>query len=514
MNWQKIGVLVAFLLVLGVPLTFKPRAERVPADVPRVVIITPHNEQIRHEFSVAFREWHEAQYGSPAAIEWISIGGTSEIRKMLESMFVKALASGQLRPDANAPGVREDGLDTSVGSMAYDLMFGGGSYDHSVLSRPIEATGPGGETVAITISRPMDFEQSQLDAWFGDNVIGSGVLYDPDQYWIGTALSSFGIVYNRDVLAKLEVPAPNSWSGMLDPRLAGWVALADPRQSGSVTTTYDSILSNYGWERGWRMLREMSANTRYFSNSSSKVPLDVSRGEAAMGVAIDFYGRYQSQAVRRPGEAPDESRVGYIDPAGAVYIDADPVSMLRGGPSPDLARRFVEFTLTEKAQSLWQFPVAAGVADLGPERFELRRMPSRRVMYEKYGDRFVDDLDPFNKAMTASTGRWRSAISPMMSAFSIDIHHDQAAAWRALNDARGRVSDETMAEMERLFYAMPTHVTPDGERLLFDEANYDAIRADWKRAQREGAWDEIRIAYTKFFRDNYRKIVRLSEQAS
>jgi ABC-type Fe3+ transport system substrate-binding protein len=41
---------------------------------------------------------------------------------------------------------------------------------------------------------------------------------------------------------------------------------------------------------------------------------------------------------------------------GRTYVDADPISVLRGGPNPDLARRFIEFTLTEEAQALWQFP--------------------------------------------------------------------------------------------------------------------------------------------------------------
>ncbi len=46
---------------------------------------------------------------------------------------------------------------------------------------------------------------------------------------------------------------------MADPKLMGWVALADPRQSRSISTTLDAIKSSLGWEKGWRLLREVSA---------------------------------------------------------------------------------------------------------------------------------------------------------------------------------------------------------------------------------------------------------------
>lgn len=508
----KLAVFGALLLLLGVPLALRRAPERVPEGGLRLVIITPHNEQIRSEFGRAFNEWHREKFGEPVVIDWRNPGGTSEIRRVLESQYVDAVARGRLRPDGTlAPGAEP---------LPYDLFFGGGTYEHAQTKSGVTATPPGADKpVRVPLSTPAGFEQGRLDEWFGENRIGPDKLYDPEQYWIGTALSGFGIMFNRDVLRALGVDEPDSFSDMTDPRLEGWIALADPRASGSVATLYDSILNTYGWERGWRTLRAMSANARYLANSSSKVPIDVSNGEAAMGVAIDFYGRYQAQAVMRPGETAATSRVGYVDPPGEVFIDADPISLLAGGPSPVLARRFIEFTLTEKAQSLWQFPshesLGGAPADgLGPARFELRRMPVRRLMYERYADRMVDRVQPFDAASPTPSRGWRSAVSPMMSAFSTDIHHDQAAAWRAMHRAReSGASPETLAEMDRLFYAMPSHTMPDGSVLEFNEQNYRAIRNEWRDAGKDGrpSWDAMRLGYTLFFRDNYRQIVELAE---
>jgi spermidine/putrescine-binding protein len=331
------------------------------------------------------------------------------------------------------------------------------------------------------------------------------------------ALSAFGIVYNRDVFERLGLPEPKTFEDLTDPRLAGWVALADPRQSGSIATSFDSILSNQGWDKGWRTLREMCANTRYFTNSSTKPPIDVSAGEAAAGLAIDFYGRSQSQSVMRPGETAATSRVGYVDPTGVVYIDADPCSILRGAPHPDLARHFIEFCLTEEGQALWQFrkstthpdnPVGEDGKPMGPIEYELRRAPARRAMYEKYLPYFVDQSNPFQIASPVAPKGWRGAIGVMMGAFSIDIADEQRAAWAALNRAR-RDPDfprEKLAQMESLFYAWPDTTLPDGTVLPFTETNIKAILAAWKQP---GVMPDGRIGYTRFFLDHYRRVCAL-----
>lgn len=513
MNVPRLLVLLAFLAVLGVPLAFRPSGARLIEDpsAARVVIITPHNEQIRFEFKRAFERWHEEKYGERVVVDWRQPGGTGEIRKQLESIYRKAVATGQLIRSESGEWVPAPG----AAPMAFDLFFGGGSYEHDQAKRGVSARPPGAEKdEQVPISMPAGFSQEQLDAWFGENVIGALPLYDRDQFWLGNALSGFGIVYNRDVLSRLGLPEPTSWRDLTDARYSGWLALADPRSSGSVTTTYDSILNNYGWDEGWRILRAMSANARYFSNSSPKVPIDVSQGEAAAGVAIDFYGRYQNQAVMRPGETPETSRVGYIDPPGVVLIDPDPISLLRAGPNPTGARRFIEFLLSEQGQALWQFHKGASAQDesgapiAGPEKYELRRMPIRRVMYEKHRSRFVDTgIDPFAAASRTPSLGWRSAVAPLMAAFGIETHDDMRRAWEALNGLRASGRDPALAaELEALFHSFPHHTMKDGSKLPVSAENWSAIRADWRDAQSTGRWNRIRVEYAEYFRRVYRDI--------
>lgn len=290
MNIGRFMIFMLLVAVLGVPFALRPAQERSASgeNVPSVVIVTPHVPQIRREFTEAFDRWHQRKFGTPVRVDWRVPGGTSEIIKQLEGQYHAAAAMGLI--DFSEP--KDPKIAPNV--MSIDIMFGGGSYEHTRLKTGIKFKESGADKGERTIplSIPAGFTQQQLDDWYGVNKIGSGFLYDPDQYWMGTALSAFGIVYNEDMFRKVfpdrEQPFPQSFDDLADPKLIGLITLADPRQSGSVTTTFEAILNFYGWEKGWKLLREMCANTRSFTNSSPKTPLDVAQGEAAAGLTIDF----------------------------------------------------------------------------------------------------------------------------------------------------------------------------------------------------------------------------------
>ena len=553
----------AFLVIIGVPFVarqFTRDIDAAPTAEARensLIVVTPHIEQIRVEFGRAFAEWHKKKYGQEVMIDWRSPGGTSEILKLLEAQFAERISAGAIRPDGSC----------EKGTIDFDAMMGGGTFEHSRLRTGVSVASPSGEKdkdgkpvrVSVSMSVPPSpvFSQEELTAIFGENKVGAGQMYQDDrtaakpndwQHWIGTALSGFGIVYNRDVLKQLGIAGePKTFGDLRDFKYYGMIALADPRQSGSVATAYDSVLNEAaraavakakaegrpdaeglaaGWEVGWNTLRDLSANARYFSSSSTQPPMDVSQGDAAAALAIDFYGRGQQQAVLAPGQDAATGRVGYVDPAGAVYIDADPVSIIRGGPKPELARRFVEFCMTEQAQALWQFEPRRAAAttgstepgtrtsadmELGPQQSRLRRLPIRREMYAKYLDLFTDKVDPFALASAAKPIGWRDAMTVMMGSFGVDAASELRAAWTALNRARANPNFDqaTLAEMERLFYSFPSHPMVDGSSKVLNAANHDAIKSDIKRWRDAKRTPKVRIAYTEYFRQTFAKVVAL-----
>ena len=293
---------VAVLLLVPAFMRSSPSSQLGPG----VVVMTPHNEQIRFELGSRFSQWHQREFGTDAHVAWSTPGGTSEIRKLLQSQWKAAAGAGI-----------PFGGDI-------DLVFGGGSYEHGVLAKPTEADDP-----ESTISVPHGFTPEELSAWFPTDTIADGRLYDEDSFWIGTALSSFGLIWNEDEFAQRELPRPTDWSMLAHPKLRGRVAFVNPAMSGSVTTALQSILEHLGWKRGWALIRRAAANARSVSGSSTRVPGDVGAGEAAIGPCIDFYGRAQVAALEAAGIT---GRIQYRDAAGQTVVDADPISLLRGAP--------------------------------------------------------------------------------------------------------------------------------------------------------------------------------------
>ena len=514
-DWVRLTVLACFLVVLLLPMLIRASAPPPDSGASRqLVIITPHNEQIRTEFGVAFERWHLSEYGEPVEVVWNVPGGTSEIRRMLQAQAMAALKEG--RP---------------VGGDA-DLVFGGGSYEHGELKkgpRPITVEVDGVDVVRhASITTPANLDESELLEIYGQREIAGVPLWDPEQYWFGTALSAFGLIYNQDVLEELSIPAPTGWDALVDPRLRTWVALVNPNQSGSITTAFETILERRGWNEGWAILRRASANARDFSASSLKAPTDVSQGDAAIGVCIDFFGRFQSQAILDHGGG---ERVAYVDPPGDTKLDPDPISLLSGAPDPELAKRFIKFVLLTEGQSLWQFdPTAENPDGLGPAEFALRRLPVRREVYARYSDRMMDRIDPYADAREPEfpDRAMRSFIAPLFGAMAMDTHEQLMAAWDAIvshpayPDVEGLVTaemvdDPQLKAMLVEFDAMPEVEGPDGGMIsLATPEGRAVVKSGWLKRTWAGKdlWPDdaepgrvLRQQFSAFFGRQYADVV-------
>lgn len=509
-DWITRGVILVLLAVIvGLPLAFRAMqpasdatAGEAAADGPRLIILSPHSEQIRFEFTQAFNRWRRER-GEPAVLlDWRSSGGTSDLRDQVVAEFTAA-----------AKARRED---QGIGK---DLFFGGGDFEHDGLARGITIERDG-QTVSIPLTEPIRLPEGLLLEAFPSPEIGGLRLYHPKLHWVGATMASFGIVYNRDVLGRLNLPEPRTWTDLETPAYFRMVALGDPSHSGSVGAASNILLRRMGWNEGWAVIRRMSANARYFTASASKVPVDVSAGEAAAGMCIDFYGRFQAGAI-------GGDRVGYVDPAYMTAVNADPISILRGAPHRALAEQFVTWLLSKPAQRLWQRRIGAPE---GPTQFELRRLPVRRDMYTPEERAFwVDrDIDPFGISRPIPQGMpdFFRLVSPVMRAMAIDVHDDLQAAWRRV--CAVPEADAARAEWVRRFDAMPPELTlewPDAElaanwRGMLEDASHPrraevvtvlngfakGLSQRYSGAEGKDRLLADRLRWTLWFRDNYRSI--------
>ncbi|MCX6855318.1 MAG: extracellular solute-binding protein [Verrucomicrobia bacterium] len=473
---KEVCIVLAMLATLVGPFLLKPTESAAPAKYDRrLVIVTPHHESIREEFGKGFARYWKARTGQVVFVDWRVPGGTSEIAMMMKSEFIAAfqhywtqtlrrpwtadVAQSCLNPKAPVTDQARAAFLRSRIGIGADVFFGGGGFDFQIQAEVGTLVAEAKAGTGLKEIRRLHPE------WFSDAVIPekmSGEAYrDAQDRWCGACLSSFGIVFNRDVLRRLGIENdPTQWQDLADPRLQGMVALADPGRSSSATKAFEMLIQQQmqeriaqltaspgqlkpdqiqaagveqGWVEGLKLIQRISANSRYYSDTSTKIPLDVMRGDAAAGMCIDFYGRSTEESLR---QADGTSRVGFIMPVGGTSISVDPVAMLRGAPDPELATAFMEYVLSEAGQGLWGYRV--GVPG-GPEKTALRRLPVRRDFYTPEKTALMSDGAemPYEKAQAFTyhpewTGPAFSAIRFLVRVLCVDSHEEQRKAWHSL----------------------------------------------------------------------------------
>lgn len=182
-------------------------------------------------------------------------------------------------------------------------------------------------------------------------------INDPDGFYLGFALSSYGLVYNPAYLSQYGLPVPRSWQDLLKPAYFGHIGITSPSRSGTTHLIVEALLQAYGWERGWALLSEIGGNLSTVTARSFGVASGVAQRRFGIGVTIDFLAK-----------APDVSGAENVfaltqDP---IYVPAN-IAILSRARNVDAAERFVDFLLSKEGQEILLQPTIGRI----PIRAEL-----------------------------------------------------------------------------------------------------------------------------------------------
>lgn len=421
------------------------------AELPEVklVVISPHNIDIQNEYEMAFSLHHAREYGERVRIEWRSVGGSSSaILSHLRNVYENSDQSG------------------------IDVVWGGGDVNFERMA-------------AEGILQPM-----QLAADVTDNipaVFGGLRMCDEARLWCGSAVSAFGIFYNKRLLQRIKLPEPARWEDLGAPHFFNLVGLADPSQSGSAAASYALIVqSEDTWQAGWAKLLSILGNTKRFYAGTDDAAEALLSGETAVTTLIDFYGN------NRMAKYPDT--LVYLSPKGQTSFNPDPIAILKNPPHPDVAQRLVDFVLSEDGQALWALPVGH---PKGPRRTALGRQPIRKDVYQTYaGELLSRVVNPYEvgQTMNVDTGLWSASYGLLRQLV-------WAAAVRNvdfLKAAKKKLIDTNFAaDRLALFNQLPDNVATREavaatNELLGDRKQRDIIVTDW----------------VAFFRNQYEQVAR------
>lgn len=529
--------LILFFVVLIAPFVLQRFLKRADADAspasvnsgkPAVTltIVTPHNQDIRRVFASAFSDWHLKNHGQPVNVVYLTPGGTNDIVRLINDKY-DALRAGRKRENPLPP---EENVVADI-----DMMWGGGDFPFDVELKP------------NGVLKPVTIPQGVFAAAFPAPDIAGVPLYEMDKKapagqgprWVGIALSSFGLIYSPPLYKSLGLPAPTKWEDLANPKLAGLIAGTDPVRSASVANAYLTILqramvdaeealfiarpdlkampkvdrdknADYkaaiakGWKTGMGTLQLMAANARYFTDSGSQPCNDVGNGEAAAGVAIDFFARVNEETLGK-------DRIVYVAPKGASAINADPIAILYGvkGEQETVANRFVTWLLTPESQVLWSL---RGGQSPYLER-SLRRLPIVRAVYADRA-KWADDVNPFEESGGFNMRKeWTdllfSDMRPVWSASWIDARSSLKGSYKAImavpDEARRA---ELIAELANVPLEMKDIVDQRTRRREIS-AGKDPTEKDprfWLAKQR--------IMWAQKFRDHYEAVATKAENGA
>ncbi len=178
----------------------------------------------------------------------------------------------------------------------------------------------------------------------------------------------------------------------------------------------------------------------------------MAEGDAAVGMCIDFYGRFESENARRASVSGEE-RMRYFNPPGGTSIGVDPVGLLRGAPHRALALAFMEYVMSLEGQKLWNWKLGTPG---GPRHYALRRSPIRPELYAPEFAAFRADPEVFPyeeaKGFTYRPEWTASLFAPIrfiVRVLCVESHEEAREAWAALIRA-GYPAEATRVFEDRL----------------------------------------------------------------
>ncbi|MBP7461218.1 MAG: ABC transporter substrate-binding protein [Candidatus Delongbacteria bacterium] len=359
---------------------------------PRLSIISPHSKDVIDNFDRAFKQYYKQRTGQEITMEWIGQGGTSDDLKFIRSEF------------SNKP----DGI-------GIDMFWGGGLAPHLDLKEQ-------------GLLQPLSIDTAILN---GIPAELSGIpMYDPEFYWYGGCLSAFGIIYNKMVLQQLAMSEPADWSDLAKKEYFDWLSMPDVRHSGSIEMMFQMILQAYGWDQGWEILTLICANSKRFTLSSIDVIKDITTGDAACALSVDYYAWKQIETLGK-------DKIGYSLPTVHAVVNPDCISILKGLPHPDESRIFLEFMLSEQGQALFYLPHDH---PQGPPISSLYRLPILPKAYRDFQAQSLIPINPFDNYQMVRYDAVRSQMlwdifKDLCGVLFIDNYNDLHRCWSKIKDS-------------------------------------------------------------------------------
>ncbi len=211
---------------------------------------------------------------------------------------------------------------------------------------------------------------------------------DPEGYWIGFYLGAIGFASNAEQLRELGVEPPRSWYDLLKPEFKGRISLAYPYTSGTAYTVLASLVALMGEDEAFAYWKKLHKQIHHYNKSGSACVTQVGLGEITVGIAF-------AHDIIKKGISKGYPVILTFPKEGTGY-EVGAMSIIKGGPEPDLAKKFIDWMLTKEAQDLmkqwYRIPInpEAEVAKGAVRLSDVKVVPMDFEYFGKEKDRLIE----------------------------------------------------------------------------------------------------------------------------
>lgn len=324
--------------------------------------------------------------------------------------------------------------------------------------------------------------------------IGSYPINDPEGFYSGFAASGYGIMWNDRYAKANGLPEPKDWQDLAKPVYFDHVAMAAPSRSGTTHLTIETILQGEGWDKGWRILKEISGNFRQITERSFGVPEAVNSGQVGFGIVIDFFA-FSSQASGFP--------VKFAYPTVTTIVPAN-VGVIANAPNKAGAEAFVDYLVSAEGQEVLLEP-------------SIRRLPVNPAVYAKAPEGYPN---PFTDPSLGARVKFDVNVSEKRTNV-VDVLYDQTvtfqldalkAATKAIHDAEAALAKKDNAEASALVKEARDLVA--AMPVTEEQAASPEIAGAFTGGKEKGARQaELEQQWAAFAKERYQQALAKAEQA-